>query len=89
MLSDVCCGVNPVLLLGCVVHRGGPVNFNIDQELTALIEEERKLDELIQSCTWQVHQLCENSHSQRYPLIAISAYFFVRRCVKRIVDARF
>ncbi|XP_038580216.1 transcription factor E2F3 [Micropterus salmoides] len=50
----------------CIEWLGGPVNFNIDQELTALIEEERKLDELIQSCTWQVHQLCENSHSQRF-----------------------
>ncbi|XP_070778220.1 transcription factor E2F3 [Enoplosus armatus] len=45
---------------------GRQVNMQMDQELKALIEEERKLDELIQSCTRQVHQMCENGHSQRF-----------------------
>uniref|UniRef100_A0A8C2X839 E2F/DP family winged-helix DNA-binding domain-containing protein n=1 Tax=Cyclopterus lumpus TaxID=8103 RepID=A0A8C2X839_CYCLU len=36
---------------------GGEVNVHMDQELKALVEEERRLDELIQSCTKQVHQL--------------------------------
>lgn len=53
------------------VHRGSQVNGHIAQELRALIEEEKKLDELIQSCTWQIHQMCENQHTQRYPLIAV------------------
>ncbi|XP_044192359.1 transcription factor E2F3 [Thunnus albacares] len=45
---------------------GGQINVPGDQELTALIEEERKLDELIQSCKWQVHQMCEDRHSRRF-----------------------
>lgn len=54
------------------VHRGDSVNGHLAQELKALIEEERKLDELIQSCTWQVQQMCENKYSQRYPFFVIS-----------------
>lgn len=42
------------------------MNIPGNQELAALIEEERKLDELIQSCTRQVHQMCEDHHSRRY-----------------------
>ncbi|XP_074470581.1 transcription factor E2F3 [Sebastes fasciatus] len=45
---------------------GGKVNLNIDQELNALVEEERRLDEMIQNCTRQVHQLCENQNTQRF-----------------------
>ncbi|XP_042361892.1 transcription factor E2F3 [Plectropomus leopardus] len=45
---------------------GGEVNLHIDEELRTLAEEERRLDELIQSCTLQVHQLCENQNSQRF-----------------------
>lgn len=45
---------------------GGEVNVHIDLELKALVEEERRLDELIHSCTRQVHQLCENHNSQRF-----------------------
>ncbi|XP_034401885.1 transcription factor E2F3 [Cyclopterus lumpus] len=45
---------------------GGEVNVHMDQELKALVEEERRLDELIQSCTKQVHQLCENQNTQRF-----------------------
>uniref|UniRef100_A0A8D0DFL0 E2F transcription factor CC-MB domain-containing protein n=1 Tax=Sander lucioperca TaxID=283035 RepID=A0A8D0DFL0_SANLU len=39
------------------VHRGGQMNVDLDQELKTLVEEERRLDELIHSCTRQVHQL--------------------------------
>ncbi|XP_061597940.1 transcription factor E2F3 [Cololabis saira] len=35
-------------------------------ELKALIEEEEKLDELIQRCTLQMNLLCEDRHCQRY-----------------------
>ncbi|XP_054461793.1 transcription factor E2F3 isoform X2 [Anoplopoma fimbria] len=45
---------------------GGDVNVHMDQELKALVEEERRLDELIQSCTKQVHQLCGNQNTQRF-----------------------
>lgn len=74
-----------VLILCCCsvcVHRGGQANMRIDQELKSLIEEERKLDELIQSCTRQVHQMFENRNSQRYPLIVISALFCAALCEK-------
>ncbi|XP_044028437.1 transcription factor E2F3 isoform X2 [Siniperca chuatsi] len=50
----------------CVEWLGGQVNVHIDQQLKALVEEERTLDEMIQSCTRQVHQMCENSHSRRF-----------------------
>lgn len=63
----------PVFAARMCVHRGGKVNLNIDQELNALVEEERRLDEMIQNCTRQVHQLCENQNTQRYPFIVISA----------------
>ncbi|CAK6961049.1 transcription factor E2F3 [Scomber scombrus] len=46
---------------------GGSLVAGGNQELTALIEEEKKLDELIQSCTRQVHQMCEDHHCCRYP----------------------
>lgn len=56
---------------GCfwmLVHRGGQLNEDYQPVLKALGEEERKLDELIQSCTEQIHELCEDCHSHRYPL---------------------
>ncbi|XP_036948261.1 transcription factor E2F3 isoform X1 [Acanthopagrus latus] len=43
---------------------GGHLTGLIDVELKALEEEEKKLDELIQSCTRQVHQMCENGHQR-------------------------
>uniref|UniRef100_UPI0037E8BC89 transcription factor E2F3 n=1 Tax=Semicossyphus pulcher TaxID=241346 RepID=UPI0037E8BC89 len=55
---------------------GGQVTVQIDQELKALIEEEKNLDELIQSCTWQVHQMCDNHQGQRF---AYLTYEDVRR----------
>ncbi|KAL3983559.1 peroxiredoxin 5 [Sarotherodon galilaeus] len=46
---------------------GGQLNEDYHPELKALGEKERKLDELIQSCTEQIHELCEDCHSHRYP----------------------
>lgn len=43
------------------------MNVHLDQELKALVEEERRLDDLIQSCTKQVQQMCENQNTRRYP----------------------
>lgn len=45
---------------------GSEMNLGEDQGLPALIEEERKLDELIQTCTQQVLQMCEDRHIQRF-----------------------
>ncbi|XP_004563726.1 transcription factor E2F3 [Maylandia zebra] len=45
---------------------GGQLNEDYQPVLKALGEEERKLDELIQSCTEQIHELCEDCHSHRY-----------------------
>ncbi|XP_026155224.1 transcription factor E2F3 [Mastacembelus armatus] len=45
---------------------GGEVIIQKDQDVQALIQEELKLDELIQSCTQQVHQMCEDHQSQRF-----------------------
>ncbi|KAL6100167.1 e2f3 [Pungitius sinensis] len=45
---------------------GGDPNVRMDEELKALIEEERRLDELIQSCTKQVHQLCSKQNTRRF-----------------------
>ncbi|XP_065804312.1 transcription factor E2F3 [Labrus bergylta] len=55
---------------------GGQTSAQMDQELNDLNEEEKKLDELIQSCTWQVHQMCENHQGQRF---AYLTYEDVRR----------
>lgn len=57
-------------------HRGARVNLQIHEELRALVEQERKLDELIQSCRRQVLQMCDDHHSQRYPLPVNSASFY-------------
>ncbi|XP_056292948.1 transcription factor E2F3 isoform X2 [Pseudoliparis swirei] len=45
---------------------GGDMNVHLDQELKALVEEERRLDDLIQSCTKQVQQMCENQNTRRF-----------------------
>ncbi|KAM6974866.1 transcription factor E2F3 [Tautogolabrus adspersus] len=60
----------------CIQWLGGKTNVQIDQELKDLNEVEKKLDELIQSCTWQVHQMCENHQGQRF---AYLTYEDVRR----------
>lgn len=41
------------------------------QELRDLQEKERKLDELIQICTWHIHQICENQHTRKYPSCSV------------------
>lgn len=51
----------------------GSLKSHLNKELHDLTEEERKLDELIQSSTQQVRQMCEDSHIQRYPLSGNSA----------------
>lgn len=46
----------------------------IAQELRDLQEKERKLDELIQICTWHIHQMCENQHTRKYPFCSVKDY---------------
>lgn len=54
--------------------RGKNVNDGkINQQLTSLIEEEKNLDELIQSCAQQIRKFCEERHTLRYPLFLQSA----------------
>lgn len=45
---------------------GGALTESRDLDLKALTEEERRLDQLIQSCTEQIYQLCEKQSSQRF-----------------------
>ncbi|KAM6899577.1 transcription factor E2F3 [Xenentodon cancila] len=45
---------------------GGRVGEQVKGEMKALVEEEEKLDELIQRCTLQMSLLCEDRHCQRY-----------------------
>ncbi|KAJ7396762.1 Transcription factor E2F3 [Pitangus sulphuratus] len=47
---------------GMLAHRQG-----LTKEVTELTQEEKKLDELIQSCTLDLKLLTEDSENQRYP----------------------
>ncbi|MED6240307.1 hypothetical protein ATANTOWER_019085, partial [Ataeniobius toweri] len=49
--------------------RGSPLDDGVTGGLKALIEEEKKLDELIQSSAWQISTLCEEDLHQRYPCL--------------------
>lgn len=44
----------------------------LSKEVTELSQEEKKLDELIQSCTLDLKLLTEDSENQRYPLCTCS-----------------
>lgn len=45
---------------------------SLAREMLALTQEERRLDELIQTCTRNVQQMTEEIHSQKYPLLLVS-----------------
>lgn len=58
------------LCRGCSLSEVGGVlceRQTLSSEITQLVEEERKLDELIQSCTQEVKRMTESSHNQKYP----------------------
>lgn len=59
-LITVCRGVNRGH-----VRRGG--SLNSDNELKALSAEEKRLDEMIQICTQQVHKIFDDRLGQKYP----------------------
>ncbi|XP_074543469.1 transcription factor E2F3 [Halichoeres trimaculatus] len=50
---------------------GGEDSPDKHSELKALSEEEQKLDRLLTSCTWQLHQLCRNLQSQRFAYLTL------------------
>uniref|UniRef100_A0A3Q1HRL9 E2F/DP family winged-helix DNA-binding domain-containing protein n=1 Tax=Anabas testudineus TaxID=64144 RepID=A0A3Q1HRL9_ANATE len=64
----------------CIEWLGGKLKVQVCQDLQDLIEEERKLDELIQSCTQQVRHMCEDRHCQRYPLSGNSSWLHFALC---------
>ncbi|ROK35732.1 Transcription factor E2F3 [Anabarilius grahami] len=45
-------------------------SHSLAREMLALTQEERRLDELIQTCTRNVQQMTEEIHSQKYPSLA-------------------
>ncbi|XP_069372902.1 transcription factor E2F3 isoform X1 [Paralichthys olivaceus] len=43
-----------------------PISREEVEKMDALIEQERKLDELIESCMWKVQEMSENQYTQRF-----------------------
>lgn len=52
----------------------------LTKEVTELTQEEKKLDELIQSCTLDLKLLTEDSENQRYPFS-----YLLHRALHRIL----
>ncbi|EPQ10046.1 Transcription factor E2F3 [Myotis brandtii] len=70
---------NNVQWMGCSLSEDGGMLAQcqgLSKEVTELSQEEKKLDELIQSCTLDLKLLTEDSENQRYPLchLVIGAY---------------
>lgn len=67
----------PVLVCfvrGCNLSEVGGVQTHkqtLSIEVAQLVQEERKLDELIQRCTQEVKQMTESTQSQKYPLFML------------------
>lgn len=62
---------NNVQWMGCNLSEDGGMLAQcqgLSKEVTELSQEEKKLDELIQSCTLDLKLLTEDSENQRYPL---------------------
>ncbi|ELW68752.1 Transcription factor E2F3 [Tupaia chinensis] len=62
---------NNVQWMGCSLSEDGGMLAQcqgLSKEVTELSQEEKKLDELIQSCTLDLKLLTEDSENQRYPL---------------------
>lgn len=60
---------DPVLLPDLLFYSGGKINVDRGPELDILAEEEKKLDEPIQTCVGQMHWMCEDHYCQRYPYL--------------------
>lgn len=50
---------------------GGGETVDEHPELKTLSEEEQRLDQLVKSCTWQLHQMCKNLQSQRFAYLTL------------------
>nr|XP_055066755.1 transcription factor E2F3-like [Misgurnus anguillicaudatus] len=63
---------NNIQWMGCSLSEVGGVlseRETLSSEITQLVEEERRLDELIQSCTQEVKRMTESSHSQKFAYV--------------------
>ncbi|MCJ8728492.1 hypothetical protein PDJAM_G00005040 [Pangasius djambal] len=61
---------NNIQWMGCNLSEVGGVlthKQTLSSEVAQLVQEERRLDELIQRCTQEVKHMTESSHSQKYP----------------------
>ncbi|KAK1339753.1 hypothetical protein QTO34_018309 [Cnephaeus nilssonii] len=66
---------NNVQWMGCSLSEDGGMLAQcqgLSKEVTELSQEEKKLDELIQSCTLDLKLLTEDSENQRYPLCQLA-----------------
>ncbi|KGL88599.1 Transcription factor E2F3, partial [Charadrius vociferus] len=64
---------NNIQWMGCSLSEDGGMlaqRQGLTKEVTELTQEEKKLDELIQSCTLDLKLLTEDSENQRYPFFA-------------------
>ncbi|KFP24099.1 Transcription factor E2F3, partial [Colius striatus] len=65
---------NNIQWMGCSLSEDGGMlaqRQGLTREVTELTQEEKKLDELIQSCTLDLKLLTEDSENQRYPLVVL------------------
>lgn len=63
-----------VYFRGCNLSEVGGVlthKQTLSSEVAQLVQEERRLDEMIQRCTQEVKQMTESSHSQKYPFFML------------------
>uniref|UniRef100_A0A7N6BJC1 E2F transcription factor CC-MB domain-containing protein n=1 Tax=Anabas testudineus TaxID=64144 RepID=A0A7N6BJC1_ANATE len=68
-------------------QEGGKLKVQVCQDLQDLIEEERKLDELIQSCTQQVRHMCEDRHYvQKIPSLKEQTVIVIKAPAETILE---
>lgn len=67
---------NNIQWLGCsLTSEGGPLSLHhpkqsLDREILELNQEERRLDELIQTCTHNVQRMTEDAQNQKYAYVS-------------------
>ncbi|KFQ53907.1 Transcription factor E2F3, partial [Pelecanus crispus] len=82
---------NNIQWMGCSLSEDGGMlaqRQGLTKEVTELTQEEKKLDELIQSCTLDLKLLTEDSENQRYPfsqnLKAITLAYVTYQDIRKI-----
>ncbi|KAL4630010.1 transcription factor E2F3-like [Arapaima gigas] len=73
---------NNIQWMGCSLSEDGTVINqcqNLGRQVMELSQEEKKLDELIKSCTQDVKQMTEESHNQKYPLEFSPCMLYLRK----------